>query len=497
MAKPFSILCISVVIGIILGYFISISITGYLLIALLLIVILGMLFIQRNTSLFIGLLFIIIGNFIFQHHQTDYTVLKAYPYGALEIRAKIEKVGLEKRGYREYDIEILQLSGNIKEITIKEKARLRLKKPSINNEVFYPGDIIEVKDVTIVEDFQEVNLEGYHLFLRGKGYKTVVSAEKDKAIKMNPSEALSFLKVTYSVRQYIEDFFHRTLEPIQGGILKSIMFGNQGYIDSETLKLFSRSGTAHIIAVSGLHIGVIALIAHHVLSFLKVGKKQTLLITMVILLFYSCMVDFPVSIMRASLMYYLYVAAYFLDRRYDAINSLMMIAFILLLRNPFILFSVSFQLSFGATLSILLFYPLVKELVKGVPQVIAPLITVTICAQLGTMAIMAYHFQEVSIIAPIANVFIVPVLVPLLAIAVLSIGASLVSVYLGDTLSYITSWILTYIYSIVTRFSSWSYASITIENTNILYVVIYYIGLYVVYLILGKYKEKKLKLEKE
>ena len=108
------------------------------------------------------------------------------------------------------------------------------------------------------------------------------------------------------------------------------------------------------MAVSGLHVGLMAIVADKFLRLITIGKNKRLYLTMIILIFYGYMVYFPASIVRAGVMYLLYITAYFLHKRYDSVNALFFIGFMLLIRRPLIVHSISFQLSFMATLSILL-----------------------------------------------------------------------------------------------------------------------------------------------
>lgn len=484
MRRPFSFLCISVVLGIITGYYFELSIDGYLVGGLLLIILLSTIFFQQYTLAFICISLILVGNYMFSNYIERNTILKEYPFEKLALEVEIKKVGMDQGRYIEYDVDVLKLITTNGKITIREKAKLQIKNYNYLPVPIEPFDYITIRNTSLIADFDKRDLEGYQLYLRSKGFKGILQVDAKDLMKIDKYEGLNIINSSYRTRRYIEDFLNESLPPIESSMLKSIMFGNQGYLDKEIINLFSLSGTAHIIAVSGLHVGVLVLICHYLLKFLNLGKRKILVITMCILFFYSLIVGFPVSIIRASSMYYLYVLGYFVERRYDAINSLMMMAFLLLLFNPLNLFSVSFQLSFAATLSILLFFPFVKDLLKTMPKYLQSLMAVTIAAQLGTVPIMIYHFNQLSLIAFIANILIVPTLMPLLFTAFLSVFISIFSTTMALLVNHLTYGILSYIYWVVEGLSRLPLASITIEGITLYHTAVYYSILFTAYIIL-------------
>lgn len=495
MGRPFNFLCISVILGIVVGYILNIFITGYILVSLLLLLLCIGSF-PRYSLISICISFFLLGNFTFYYHTKDTTVLNSYQGETLVLQGEVQRSAIKRVGYHEYDIKVFHLITPKGLITIDEQIKLQVKSSNELHPPLEPGHKIILNNVVLIEDFYTEALTGYQMYLRGKGIKSVLRVEA-KDLTIDGVKGWNLLNTSYKTKEYIEKFFDESLQSVESNLLKSIMFGNQGYLDQDSLLLFSISGTAHIIAVSGLHVGVLVLILHGVLRKLNMAKKKILLITMMTLFLYGYIVDFPVSIVRANCMYYLYIGGYFFERRYDAINSLMMMAFTLLLYNPFNLFSISFQLSFTATLSILMFYPILKDYFKVLPKSLQSLVGVTLSAQLGTIPVMIYHFQQISIIAPLANIFIVPTLVPLLSMGFFSVLFSIVSRKLGYIINFITNGLLVYIYWVIEGLSRWKFASIEIKDINNFYIFIYYLILFIVYFILWKKKQNRFILEKE
>mgnify|MGYP000874519902 CR=1 FL=1 len=496
MGRPFSFLCVSVIIGIVIGFMFNIYITGSLFISLLLILLFLVLFTKKYSNIYICIAFIVLGNFIAYYNIKDHTILTLYNDENMALQGVIKKISKEHERYEEYDIQMEYLITPKISIKIDEKSKLQIINSQLLDVNLEPGDKLTLKNIELVEDFNKEDLNGYEYYLRGQGFKSILKIKAKDIDKIN-HDNWNLRKSSYKTKKYIENFLDDSLQERNSNILKSIIFGNQGYLDRDILSLFSITGTAHIIAVSGLHVGVLVLILDMVLKSIGVGRNKKLILTMIILFFYAYMVDFPVSIIRAICMYYLYIGGYFFERRYDGINSLMMMAFIILLFNPFAIFSISFQLSFVATLSILLLYPIIKDYLSILPRFLQPLLGVTLAAQLGTIPIMAYHFNQISLISPIANIIIVPTLTPLLFLCFLSIVASLIFEGLGYIINYITNGLLTYIYLMIEKTSTWNYANIEIININYTYIFIYYFLLIIIYILLWKKKHIKPALEKE
>jgi competence protein ComEC len=488
-------MCSFVYIGILGSNMINVSLTGKIFIGFWLTVILGGLLTKKFSPILIGFAFMLLGVFIYENSIKNTSLLYAHSNEPLQLVLKVQNQGVTRKYYLEYDVLILNLYTGEQNQRLYEKAKLHFKGKDYQNFLLEPGDTIEFQKARLDKNFFENNENGYVRHLQSRRYKSIIEGYTYDIKKLEEANKLSMLYQSNQTRKYIEKLFDETLQPVQSNLMKSILMGNQGYMSEETLTLFSKTGTAHIIAVSGLHVGILALSMHSFLKLFKMSKKRILIITMVLLIFYGYLVNFPVSIIRAMAMYFLYVFAYFNQNRYDAINSLMAVAFILLLYNPLTIYSVSFQLSFCATLGILLFYGIVQDKLKVFPRSLRSLAAVTIGAQLGTMPIMAYHFQQLSLISVFANLFIVPILGIVISMASLSILVSIMSTTLASGINHFLNGMLTYIYWIVEICSNIPYANIKIDNIGPAVIIVYYVVLIGIYWLLWSNRQKYLTRE--
>lgn len=236
-------------------------------------------------------------------------------------------------------------------------------------------------------------------------------------------------------------------DALHADLLKGILLGKRGDVPSETLDIFRNSGTFHVLAVSGLHVGLIALFCYVGLSkfqipltAFRIPKKVISLLTILAVLIYACLVGFRPSVFRATLMATLYLFATIIDREADVYNLLAVAALALLLLNPMQLWDVGFQLSFVAVASIVYFVPKMEKplqklwdsddgskLVKYKNTALKWLVLsylVTFAAQLGTGPLIAFHFYRAYPLGIIVGPFAV-------GLVSLIVGVGMASVCLG------------------------------------------------------------------
>lgn len=490
-------LCTFLLIGIIFAYLFHLFLPIHYVIVAIFIALAVLLIKEKAFNVVFLLAVIFLGIFLYGQGIIGDRLLENVGPTSM-MRAKILKGPSLRGGYTQYEIEIINifLGGQNRAIKVDKRANLNIYESSTEFflDDFTRGDIIEVRNATIkklLEDYKKDDVNGYELYLKSKGFEYIINTKSKDITKYNMDiKYTDILNISYRVKVYIEDYLDATLEFENSDILKSIIFGNQGYLSRDRLEIFSKTGTAHIMAVSGLHVGLMVLIADRLLRLLKIGKNNRLYLTTIILLFYSYIVYFPVSIVRAGAMYFLYVISYFLCRRYDSINALFFIAFIILIYNPISIFSVSFQLSFVATLSILMFGPILNSKLKNVLGFLAPLLSVTLAAQIGTLPIMAYHFNQVSLISLVTNMLIIPLIAPMLSVAFISISVGSVWFKLGFFINQITDNILNCIKWISVKSAAIPYASMEIGDIKFTYIFLYYAILVFIYFIYNKYNSQ-------
>lgn len=193
-------------------------------------------------------------------------------------------------------------------------------------------------------------------------------------------------------------------------IAYSVLFGSKSLMAEETFNIFSYSGLAHILAVSGLHIGFLVAMLSLILKKLKVNKYVNFGVISVILFFYSYLCGFTPSVVRASIMSIVLLLANLFGEQYDSLNSLSIAGIIILVLNPTSLFHVGFQLSFMSVFGIITLAPYLNKLFYKMrfPKFVSNSLAISIATNLAILPITAKYFHQFSVISVLSNVIVLP-----------------------------------------------------------------------------------------
>jgi len=218
------------------------------------------------------------------------------------------------------------------------------------------------------------------------------------------------------------------------GIINALLLGQRQSIDKSTYNNYVNSGTIHIFAVSGLHIGIILLILNFLfrpLLYLKYGYVLRPLIIVILLWLFAIIAGLSPSVTRAVTMFSIISIAMHLKRSTNIYNTLAISAFFILLMKPTFLFEVGFQMSYLAVLGIVSFQPIIYRLFQTKYWVIDKLwqiFTVTLAAQIGVVPISLYYFHQFPGLFFISNLVIIPFLGIILGAGLLIIVLALVDI---------------------------------------------------------------------
>ena len=199
-------------------------------------------------------------------------------------------------------------------------------------------------------------------------------------------------------------------------VIKALLLGQRQDIDQELYRSYARAGVVHILAVSGLHVGIILLILNkllHPIIYLKYGRILKVLLILLLLWGFAIIASLSPSVTRAVTMFSLLAIAMHLKRSTNSYNTLAISALILLIIDPRNLFRVGFQMSYFAVLSILFFQPILSQLWRSKFKIINyfwDIFTVTLAAQIGVLPISLYYFHQFPGLFFIANLLIIPFL---------------------------------------------------------------------------------------
>ena len=257
-----------------------------------------------------------------------------------------------------------------------------------------------------------------------------------------------YLRMIDDARRTVRECFLNMGSPARG-IALAMILGDKGEVSSTLRDEFVIAGVAHLLAISGLHVGIVAAVAYLVirwllrrsyhLTLLISVKKWASFLAIFPVLFYAVLSGWNLPTQRAVIMVITYLAAIILGRERDLMNTLCLAAFIILIPSPLSIFDISFQLSFVSVFFLICLAPAMSRLLpdeKCAPQLryrweirvfrwLRESLSATVAATLGTLPFAALYFNRVSLIGIISNLILIPLLgfvtVPLgLSIAILT-----------------------------------------------------------------------------
>ncbi len=319
----------------------------------------------------------------------------------------------------------------------------------------------------------------YNKYLRSKNISGTVLIYNRKDISILSSSLNHFSDLVYSARKALYRIITELHDPAAAALLKGLILADRSDINYETKTQFINAGVIHVLAVSGLHVGFIALIFYALLGRLNLYLRSLLTITGVLL--FMMLTGVPPSVFRASVMTVIIIIAFLLNRSTNIYNSLAIAALIILLLNPSELFNPGFQLSFSSVLSIAYFYPVLKRIIdrtavnsKTLKNILL-FIAVSFSVQAGTLPLILYYSGKLSIISLIANILVIPLTgiiigTSLAALTVFPFSLPAASIYAsaGNLFSHL-------LLKIVEFTGTFKYAFIEIRNYSPSKVLIFYL----------------------
>ena len=197
--------------------------------------------------------------------------------------------------------------------------------------------------------------------------------------------------------------------------MRAILLGDRSELPKHLQEAFKNSGTMHIIAISGLNVGLVVVFFVYFFRFIRLRREISYIITMLFLVFLMLLTGSSPSVTRAVIMCIVFLIGMLLGRPVDPYNTLAIAALFILLKNPKDFFDVGFQLSFLAVLSMIYFTPKLMRLVKDnvnfyIRKYLWSPFAVSLSASIGTFPFIMHYFRMFVPISIISNIFIVPLM---------------------------------------------------------------------------------------
>lgn len=299
-----------------------------------------------------------------------------------------------------------------------------------------PGDIVSfMGKVKIPRNFNNPGGFDYELYLKRKGIFATSTLKGRDFLSVHKGERSKVLRLVEKTKGRIREFFDTYTPHNEGAILKALTLGERGDIPPDLLQSYYRTGTGHVLAISGLHVGIIFIISSLILYSILVRipgfnirfnvKTWAILLSSLPVISYILLSGFRISTVRAGLMIAAFALSILLGRVRDIMSTISAAALIILILYPTSLFEPSFQFSFVSVLSIVIIHPIITDpvrkrfySVKGVRPAlpkrllfsIYSFLAVSLSALLGILPLSTYYFFRVTPFSLPLNLAVVPLL---------------------------------------------------------------------------------------
>jgi competence protein ComEC len=326
------------------------------------------------------------------------------------------------------------------------KAIIYLQKDTLSANLLY-GDKLLVQ-TTFREPQGAVNPDGFNYakYLERKGIRATAYLYSGSWKLAEHSTDFSIFRLADQSRKKLLDIYkHFGISGDEYAVLAALTLGFTDDLQPDLLKGYSATGAMHILSVSGLHVGIVYVVIAFLLGLVFKGDKRKVIRTIIAILFlwsYAFLTGLSPSVIRSALMFSLVAVGTALDRKSQIYNTVFMSAFIMLLVNPDYLFDVGFQLSYLAVLSIVFFQRPISNLfpVKNRPlRWLRDLLAVSVAAQLGTLPVTLYYFQQFPNYFLLTNIVAIPLSTIVIYLALLLLAVNFIPV-VSVAIAFVLKW---------------------------------------------------------
>ncbi len=387
----------------------------------------------------LGKLIVLVSVFVgLSYYQTDLRIIHFNSYTSYYLQQEgeylgtvvtaPERVNLNGQEYYKYTIDIHGLhpyKDTAKNDYINAQGRLQVySKVSTTKYPIRLGEYAVVegtpKPLFLIEEEGRINLRGRYMSSNSRGriydgvYRTATNKDLQAFNYKEPFSEKIYRKLLFicgSIRESIDKTISHHLEGPQHVLAQALALGGHySELGEDTMKDFSYTGLIHILSISGSHIALLLALVYGLGRLIKLRKRTSLIIGILVAIMYCGVVGGDAPVVRATMMSILMCMAYVKGRLYQAKQALCICAILCLVYDPFSIFDVSFQLSFGATYGLLIWGKVLYERIQWLPKWIKTPLVLCVSAQLLILPLQLYYFHYISIASLLAACIVAPLL---------------------------------------------------------------------------------------
>ena len=237
--------------------------------------------------------------------------------------------------------------------------------------------------------------------------------------------------------------------PEENGLPAAVFLGDRSALEESDKLHFRRTGTYHLLALSGMHLSVLAGILDFILKSLAIRRGKRLIISTAAIIFYVALTGFALSVVRAAIMLFVSYVAYFVRREKDSLTSLLIAGALICTVSPCAISDVGFILSFATTFGIVAFYPSVESRIirarsagfagKAAYHVLSSL-GISVVALMCALPVSWLYFGKIAIISPLGTLLLSPLIAALMLLTPMTLIFGALP-FIGDMLGHLTLWV--------------------------------------------------------
>jgi len=387
-----------------------------------------------------------------------------------------------------YTLKVDSINGNI---SYKNTKLLLNVKKEKNEKLYFYGNKIsfigEFKEASVKRNFGGFD---YQEYLKTKGIYRIIETKSNK-IKVEKENNINFiLKLANTVSNKIEEQANKLFNEQEASLLTGILIGNKSNLDEDIQEAFRDSNLSHMLAVSGAHVSYVILAITLIVKVINLGKTKGKIVTILLLLFFILITGQTSSVTRACYMtIYMFLASLF-HKRVTILSSISISMILLMISNPYCIFDIGFQLSYGGTIGIVVFYnPLkqwliknkdkeerkIKVIINKIKEKLQEMILLTISANIIIIPIMIYHFNTISFTFVISNLVASPFMGILILLGFVTIISSFIFYTVAELFAIPLQFLLNLFIKIAFLSSNLPFSKILVPTPNLILICIYYI----------------------
>lgn len=356
----------------------------------------------------------------FQNHLTELPEKEVYALVQLleDPQEKERSMGMKTR--------LLQIGSSTDSLQTKSlKLMLYLKKDSASRKLRYGDQILLHTYLNELQAPKNPFEFDYRDFLNLKAIYAQAYADENGWKKVSSGNGWGILRYSKDLRRYLLTVVDSwELNEVQTAVTKALLLGYRYDIDDNTLKAYASAGAMHVLAVSGLHVGIVYIMAGYLLFFLmkvKHGAAVKSVILILLLWGFALLTGMSASVVRAATMFTFVAIGSGFQRNTSIYNTILGSAMLLMVIRPTYLFEVGFQLSYAAVFGIVWMQPYLSKLWRPpnkVFKMVWDITTVSLAAQLATFPLGLYYFHQFPTLFLISNLVVIPVVTGLMYLGV-------------------------------------------------------------------------------